>query len=328
MEAAGSLRPVDRSVTFVHWLDASLTSAGRRTGVVEDGRATGLLAGGRGRGHAFLTALACAVGLGALAVFAASASGHSLEISGSMEGAIKVEVEPKASFSIEQLQRLAGEASFTPVEVSAKLGQVVQYEIIVKNTSNIPLTFSTFTDAACQSILGGPGAYPVPPGASTIYTCEHTLMTMGSYANEATVEGSEEAGKKTSNKVVVNVTAEPAKQEPLAEQTVAAACSVSEGAIQLRGASGAKRTPFKVTISSLGIKEITFFVDGRKLKRFTAAQAVKGQFAVTIDPRKYHYGAHKVSVKTVMGSAGCANIARSGVFLRARPATIKPKFTG
>ena len=83
-----------------------------------------------------------------------------------------------------------------------------------------------------------------------------------------------------------------------------------------------------MSISSLGIKEITFFVDGHKLKKLTAAHAVKGQFVVTIDPRKYRYGAHKVSVKTVMSSAACANIARSGVFVRARPATVKPKFTG
>jgi hypothetical protein len=234
-----------------------------------------------------------------------------------------------AAFTIEKLQRLAGESAFTPFELTAKVGQVVQYEIIVKNTSTIPLTFSNFTDTACQGILGGPGPFPVPPGEITIYTCEHTLTSVGQYANEASVEGSELSGKKTSNRVVVNVVAETTpKTEPPAKQEVAGVCTVSEDSIQLRGASGAKRTPFKVSISSLGIKEITFFVNGRKLKRLGAAQAVKGQFVVTIDPRKYGYGAHRVSVTAVMSDAACANIARSGVFLRPRPATIKPKFTG
>ena len=83
-----------------------------------------------------------------------------------------------------------------------------------------------------------------------------------------------------------------------------------------------------MSVPSLGIKEITFYVDGRKLKTLTAAHAVKGQFVVTVDPRKYHFGAHKVSVKTVMTNPACAKIARTGVFVRVRPARVTPKFTG
>ena len=83
-----------------------------------------------------------------------------------------------------------------------------------------------------------------------------------------------------------------------------------------------------MSVPSLGIKEITFYVDGKKLKTLTAAHAVKGQFVVTVNPGKYKYGAHKVSIKTVMTNAACAKIARSGVFVRARPAAVKPKFTG
>ncbi len=236
-----------------------------------------------------------------------------------------------ALFKIEKLQRLSSNDPFTTFELTGTVGQVVQYEIVVTNTSEISLTFSNLTDPNCQNITGGPGANPVPPGQSTVYTCEHALSTVGPYANEASVEGNEGAGTKTSNKVVVNVTAAPVNPPPpgpAAKQQVAGICDISESSITLHGASGSKKKPFNVSVPSLGIKEITFYVDGHKLKTLTAAHAVKGQFVVTVDPRKYHFGAHKVSIKTVMTNAACARIARTGVFVRAKPAAIKPKFTG
>ena len=144
-----------------------------------------------------------------------------------------------ASFSIEKLQRLAGEASFTPFELSAKLGQVVQYEIIVKNTSNDPTDVLELHRRGVSEHRWRPRErIPVPPGESTIYTCEHTLTSVGPYANEASVEGSEQAGKKTSNKVVVNV---EAGQTASRRQT-----SCSRVACQARQAArrfGSKRRP-------------------------------------------------------------------------------------
>jgi hypothetical protein len=114
----------------------------------------------------------------------------------------------------------------------------------------------------------------------------------------------------------------------VAKQVVAAVCSVSEGSIKLHGASGSKRGPFTVTISALGIQQITFYLDNRKLKTFTKAQAKNGQFTIKIDPRKLRFGAHTVSVKTVMSDANCAKLARAGVFVHPRPPFVKPKFTG
>ena len=107
----------------------------------------------------------------------------------------------------------------------------------------------------------------------------------------------------------------PARDAP-AKQEVAGICDISESSITLHGASGSRKKPFNVSVPSLGIKEITFYVDGKKLKTLTSAHAVKGQFVVAIDPRKYRFGAHKVSIKTVMTNAACAKIARSGVFVQ------------
>jgi hypothetical protein len=96
----------------------------------------------------------------------------------------------------------------------------------------------------------------------------------------------------------------------------------------LVGAGGSKRRPFIVRIQSLGIKQITFYVDGHKLKTLSASQAKGGFFSVTIDPRKYGYGGHTVSVKTVMVDAACPNLARAAVFVRPHPPVVVPKFTG
>ena len=96
----------------------------------------------------------------------------------------------------------------------------------------------------------------------------------------------------------------------------------------LHGAGGSKRGPFTVRISALGIKQITFYLDNRKLKTLTKAQAKNGQFTIKIDPRKLSYGAHKVSLKTVMSDANCAKLARAGVFVHPHPPVVKPKFTG
>ena len=81
-------------------------------------------------------------------------------------------------------------------------------------------------------------------------------------------------------------------------------------------------------VPALGIKQITFYLDGHKLQALTAAHADKGVFSVRIDPSGLRYGAHRLSIKTVMTEATCAPIARAAVFVHARPAAVKPKFTG
>jgi hypothetical protein len=120
-------------------------------------------------------------------------------------------------FSIEKRQEIAGSGKgFTTMELSGKLGQTVDYQIIVTNTGNVPLTFSEFTDEKCDAgtIAGGPGPNPVAPGKSTTYTCSHVLTeedhTAGSYTNSATDTATPPAGDgapftQTSNTVVVAV---------------------------------------------------------------------------------------------------------------------------
>ena len=151
--------------------------------------------------------------------------------------------------------------------------------------------------------------------------CEHALASSGSWTNEATIDG---AGKtKPSNEVVVNV---PAPVQPA--QVVKGKCAISESLIVLHGVLGSKRKPFAVHISALGIKEITFYLDGKRIKTLKSSQAKNGEFSLKINPQKLAYGAHRVSIKTVMTDGACATIARSGVFVHPHEARVSPKFTG
>ncbi len=94
---------------------------------------------------------------------------------------VEVEVPAEPGFSIEKLQEIAGSGEgFTTEPLTGHIGQTVDYEIDVKNTGNVPLTFSAFEDEKCEGISGGPGASPVEPGGSTTYTCEHVLTSVGS----------------------------------------------------------------------------------------------------------------------------------------------------
>jgi uncharacterized protein YbcV (DUF1398 family) len=230
--------------------------------------------------------------------------------------------------SVVKEQQIAGSgAPFTSAVLSATVGQQINYRITVTNTGDVPLTLS-FSDPHCDAgtITGPTGNLnpdgTLPPGGVAQYFCSHVLKATDApqFTNAVTVTGQPPSGPPVSgaSTVVTNV----------AQQAVAAVCSVSVGSITLHGGSGSRRRPFTVRISALGVKQITFYLDRHKLKTLTKAQAKNGQFTIRIDPRKLSYGAHTVSVKAIMSDANCANLARAAVFVHPRPPVVKPKFTG
>ncbi len=123
---------------------------------------------------------------------------------------VEVEVPAKPSFTIETLQELEGsKAGFTAAKLSGALvGQTVDYKVVVKNTGNVALKFTQLSDATCQGI--SPSAEEtVPAGGEETYSCSHKLTAVGVYSDEASIEGSEGAGIRTSNRVEVEVPAKP-----------------------------------------------------------------------------------------------------------------------
>jgi hypothetical protein len=120
----------------------------------------------------------------------------------------------KPAFTIEKRQQING-SGFTTGELTGKVGETIEYEIIVKNTGTTPLTLSNFKDANCESIAGGPSK-ALAPGESAIYTCRHLItkadQEAGKHENDATVTGSPPPGEgaeitHTSNEVIVKVPA-------------------------------------------------------------------------------------------------------------------------
>ncbi len=109
------------------------------------------------------------------------------ETSAKSEG---VEVKPAPSLMIADEQELAGShAGFTEDELTATLGQLVDYRITVRNSGNVSLVLSNFSDVSCANLAGGPGQGELAPAQSTVYTCERAINRSGTYLNEASVEG-------------------------------------------------------------------------------------------------------------------------------------------
>jgi hypothetical protein len=250
------------------------------------------------------------------------------------------------SFTIEKRQQIMGSSSgFSTSPLTTSIGQTVNYQIVVKNTGNEALTFSNFIDGRCDpGTIVEPGGTPVAPGASTTYTCTRVLMSAGTYVNEASVTGTPQGEPpltQDSNRVEVSVPAQPGPAglpQTAAGKSPGPTTSGTPGGEVLgecparrpvlHNASGPKLTAFTLKVISRGIQQISFYLDGRKLKTLTQRQAKAGKFAIRIDPRLLSYGAHKVSIKARMSGAGCATVGRSSVFVRPTTQRVVPKFTG
>jgi hypothetical protein len=122
---------------------------------------------------------------------------------------------PAPGFKLRALQKVLGNGTeFSAGRQRAKLGQTIDYEIIVKNTGSTPLTFATLVDKECDpgTMTGGPGVAEVLPGGSTTFTCVHLYTeadkAAGPLVNTATETGTPPAGDglpltRTSNRVEV-----------------------------------------------------------------------------------------------------------------------------
>jgi hypothetical protein len=105
-------------------------------------------------------------------------------------------------FSLEKLQTIENSGKpFTPAQITGKEGQTVDYEIVITNKGNVPMTFGALTDEKCEGIAGGPGGNPVEPGATSTFTCKHLLTAedalVGKYTNTAEITGTYESESQT-----------------------------------------------------------------------------------------------------------------------------------
>ena len=246
---------------------------------------------------------------------------------------VVVNVPPEPKLVIEKRQMLPGEPAFTASELTGTIGQVVSYEIVVTNVGNVPVTLSNFTDTQCVGISGG--APELAVGDFTIYTCMHLITSTGPYVNVAAVEGTPPPGQGApvrveSNQVVVKAVGSPPAPNIVPKGEVESAkCAVAPGTLALKGASGSKRNTFTVQVKAEGLKQITVFLDARKLKTFTPKTSSHPQyFKFKINPRKLGRGPHHLSASGVPHNAACAPVKASAVFVRPASVAKRPTFTG
>ncbi len=246
--------------------------------------------------------------------------------------------EAESALSVEKLQRIGGSGSFTTAQLSGREGQKVEYEIIVTNAGNVPLTLTVFSDPHCDTgtIAGGPGASALPPDADTTYTCSHTLdaedLRNGPYYNTAEVTSTAPQGdgppvSKRSNTVSVTLspgppspgpgtpgapgTGTPGGSQPAGSGGVLSSTSgkPASGVLAFLSASAPKLIApqgclrggeIKVSIKSASVQSVTFYLDGRKVRTLTAKNAHKGLLTIEIDWARLKLGAHTLAAKITM----------------------------
>jgi hypothetical protein len=267
------------------------------------------------------------------------------------------------SLSVEKLQDIAGSGGLpTTSSLTGLVGQTVDYEVLVMNTGNVPLTLDGFTDLHCDdgTLSGGPGEAALAPEASTTYTCTHLLdvadQSAGSYSDTAEVTGTPPEGDgapitDTSNAVVMKVapTSTPSQRPreetheqgttstdpatgpptPLADSGVLG--FTAAGVTSSNAPQGCVRSSLRVNIRSAGVASVTFYLDGRRLKTLTWRNARKGLLTLEINSAKLKVGAHKLVIRITMahGASKKATVASRTVrILRCHSAVVNPNFTG
>ena len=263
---------------------------------------------------------------------------------------------PAPAFTLEKLQKIAGSADpFTTSTLAGRVGQTIEYEVIVKNTGNVSLTLTGFSDAQCDpsTITGGSPGGMLAAGASATYTCSHLLgeadLAAGSYSNTAGLTGTPPEGggapiTHTSNTVVVTVSPAPPSgagssspgggvlsssvSQPPESGLLATALSTVP---RLKAPQGCVRNRFQVSVKSAGVHSVTFYLDGHKLKTLTSKNAHKGLLSIQIDPAKWKVGPHRLVAKITMTAAGASKAttaSRTARLVRCRAAVLTPRFTG
>lgn len=195
--------------------------------------------------------------------------------------------------------------------------------------------------------------------------------TAGSIVNVATVTGTPEEGEggpitHESNRVVVTPIPEEEKEEPKEEEkeepkapptttttttqapksgvlgtSGASSTSTSKSGVlgfasatvpSLRGPQGCVRSTFTASVKSAGVSSVIFYLDGRRLRRVTSANARKGLLSIRIDVSKLKVGPHRVkatiTMKPTTAGAKAAKASRGLTVVRCHSAVITPHFTG
>jgi hypothetical protein len=168
------------------------------------------------------------------------------------------------------------------------------------------------------------------PGDVWTYSCTMaTAVGATSADNTATASGTDENGKQAQGTDSASIPLTPPGTTPgggtpggggvLPEQ-------ILSGRARLRGPSGCVKRAFRARVTGRSIASVTFFVDGRLVKKFTGKRA---SYSIKVRPSRFGFGRHRI-VARVRFVAGSGTKARRLplTFRRCAKQAIAPRFTG
>ena len=101
---------------------------------------------------------------------------------------------------------------------------------------------------------------------------------------------------------------------------------IASGLARLRGPSGCVKTAFNARVSGRSISSVTFFVDGKRVKRISGQRA---SYKIKVKPNRYGFGRHRVVARVeFVEGAGTSARRLPLTFRRCAQGAVAPRFTG
>ena len=99
---------------------------------------------------------------------------------------------------------------------------------------------------------------------------------------------------------------------------------VVSGRASLRGPSGCVKQAFRARVSGRAIESVTFFMDGKRMKRVTSGNA-----SLRVAPSKIGFGRHRiVALVDFTEASGTPSRRLPLTFRRCARQVVNPQFTG
>jgi hypothetical protein len=258
---------------------------------------------------------------------------------------------PNSQFTIQTTQSLGG--PFTTEAIPGSVGQTVDYQTVATNMGNTPLSFTGFSDPGCDSMPAGGSEAPVPPRASVTFVCTHRLTaadeSTGVFANAASITATPASGETpavpilhTTAGVIVSPigSGDETPQTPtvitktvtneittssISANAKSGVASSKTSSPSLRGPKKCFRGTFTASVTSPGVSNVTFYVDGHRVVRRTSHSTSNGLISIRINGAKLKAGIHSLMAKITMTqtspTAKAATASRSMKIRRCATAT-------
>jgi hypothetical protein len=243
---------------------------------------------------------------------------------------------------------------------TAHSGDTLTFAYTVTNPGNVPLTNVTATDDKCSPLTrtGNTSDTTLDPGDTWTYTCSYvthwaqgdanpivnTVTTCGMPPGGGTPGGPSPVCDTDQHSTTIVPPTQPQTPPQTPAQTAGTSptttasppqiavspARVRPGSARLRGPNGCPTTSaVAATVTGRRIVKVTFYVDNKKVKTLTKANASGGRWVLPMNVKRFAFGSHRVQarIQFARSSQTRARTLRLS-FSRCHPANVTPKFTG